>query len=180
MAQYKGDLPSYRYFGDDVARHLTQSTAMHEAAHAVLGKLADIDMDEIRVLLHFGSGPHEIGSEGWVELDYPGRRRAQEFSDQKMAGWLLACSGGQVGQAMWYAKTKPGYDFERATAEVESGACHDFGLFKRFAKDRPLMTWEQAQARARQILEAHWPYVEHNAGVLYRAGRMQGRKVTVK
>lgn len=177
MASYNGDLPSYYYFGDQVPRHLAQSTAMHESAHAVLGKLAGIHMDEIRVLLHFGNGPQEIGSEGWVELANPDQ--SDKVPPEKMPGWLIACAGGQVGQAMWYAKTKPGYDFDRAMAEVESGACHDNGLFHRFAGKRPMMTWEQAQARARQILEVHWRFVEQNAAGLFRTGRGEGRKVVV-
>lgn len=178
MAQYNGDLPSYNYFGDDVARHLTQSTAMHEASHAVLGKLADIPMGDVRVLLHFGPGPQDIGSSGYVELGNPGGE--DKVPPEKLVGWLIACAGGQMGQAMWYAKTKPGYDLERALAEVEFGASHDAALFARFAGKNPPMSWAQAQARARQLLEVHWQYVEHTAGIVYRAGRMQGKKVTVK
>lgn len=172
MSEYRHDLPGHSYFDDSVARHVLTAAAVHEASHACLCALAGLPMTEMWVMLHVRD-EQTIGASGMVQLE-------PEIADDKVPNWLITSAGGQVGEAMWVERTKPGYDQGRAMAEAQGGACRDFENFHWVARKYGLrISWEAAQANARMLLTSRWEWVMSEAFKLARTGRRDVRGLRV-
>jgi hypothetical protein len=174
--KWEGGLPTFGWFGDDVAGdHLEAGTSYHETGHWLLGRLHGIPMELMKVELH----RENEASYGEVNFRLPKPERGERHAipPEILPGWLASVAAGQVAHAMWYERYKE-VTFEEGLGLTEVGAWWDQGLFTQFGGKNPPLTLPQAREYARAKLTEYWPLVEQNAGTLYARKTMHADQMT--
>lgn len=157
MSEHWSGLPGFEYFGDVLRGHQLTRGGVHEASHAILDVMAGFSPGETRVWM---VGEHVAG----VTIC-----EREKISPEQMPGWLIACVGGQVGEAMWHVLYK-GDGFDKAMGDAEAGASGDMKMFRDYGGRQPPISLAMARSRAQQMLTLKWSLIETHAARLVRDG----------
>ncbi len=149
-----------------------ESTAYHEAGHAVIARVLSLTCGQVSIIADDDSSGHAIIEDPWKTAgDWENRGRFRD-ARQAFRGTIIARMAGAEAEREFFGQCRGGDDDDRYEIAL---------LMESRWTEIPADDWDQYEARlraqTRRLVRRHRHTIEHVAKALQERGTLEGDEV---